>query len=241
MFDFTLLLVLITFFTGLVFLVSIIKKNNENNYYLVELAKSLFPILLIVLIIRSFIIEPFRIPSGSMIPTLIVGDFILVNKFKYGLKLPLTNQLLINNKHPTYGDIIVFQYPLDKKINYIKRVVALPGDKIDYVNKIIYINGKEIKQTYEEKKQDIRFVNENNFGKEYKISLNKNLPTQNFSYSVPNNSYFVFGDNRDNSNDSRYWGPVPQENIIGEAFMIWMFWNLDSSHSISDRVGISLN
>ena len=126
--DFTLLLIIITFLTGIIAFVGTIKSNEGMLFEIFDFAKSIFPILFIVLIIRSFIFEPYRIPSGSMIPTLVVGDFILVKKYHYGLRIPIANNIIVENNKPNYGDVIVFQYPLDKKISYIKRVIALPGD-----------------------------------------------------------------------------------------------------------------
>ena len=146
MFDFTLILIVLTFITALIYILSKFNKIKFKNNSFIDFSVSIFPILLIVLIIRSFIVEPYRIPSGSMIPTLVAGDFILVDKNIFGIKLPLYNTTLLENKKPDYGDVIVFKYPLDEKINYIKRVVALPGDKIEYINKNIFINGKKILQ-----------------------------------------------------------------------------------------------
>ena len=248
MFDFTLFLVIITFLTGFFALFSYMKYPSEKSSPVGDFCKSIFPILFIVLFIRSFIVEPYRIPSGSMIPTLVVGDFILVNKYQYGVKLPLSNKLLLANKKPKYGDIIVFQYPLDKSINYIKRVIALPGDRIEYIEKNVFINGKKISylptSSYKVSKQDIgdgEILKELLFNKSHMILVDKSNDGMNFKYVVPDNSYFVFGDNRDNSNDSRYWGSVHEDNIIGEAFLIWMFWQTDSEYSFFDRVGTSLN
>ncbi|MBS82726.1 MAG: signal peptidase I [Gammaproteobacteria bacterium] len=247
MFDFTLILIVLTFITALIYILSKFNKIKFKNNSFIDFSVSIFPILLIVLIIRSFIVEPYRIPSGSMIPTLVAGDFILVDKNIFGIKLPLYNTTLLENKKPDYGDVIVFKYPLDEKINYIKRVVALPGDKIEYINKNIFINGKKILQ---KKIHHSNIPNENHGlseifeekinTRQYKILVNKKDYSQNFSYIVPKASYFVLGDNRDNSNDSRYWGPVPENNIIGKAFFIWMFWNYESEHKLVDRVGLSI-
>ena len=248
MFDFTLLLVLATFLTGLISLFSYLKYFTDNFPIISDFSKSIFPILFIVLFLRSFIIEPYRIPSGSMIPTLVVGDFILVKKYQYGIKLPLSNQLVFPNKQPQYGDIIVFQYPLNKKISYIKRVVALPGDRINYINKNILINGKKVSHSNVSSHKISKFdtgngkiLKEKLFNNTHMILVDKSDFGQDFSYIVPKDSYFVLGDNSDNSNDSRYWGPVHKDNIIGEAFLIWMFWNSDSEYSLSDRIGTSLN
>ena len=245
--DFTLLLIIITFLTGIIAFVGTIKSSQGILFEILSFAKSIFPILFIVLIIRSFIFEPYRIPSGSMIPTLVVGDFILVKKYHYGLRIPITNNIIVENNKPNYGDVIVFQYPLDKKISYIKRVIALPGDKIDYLDKVVYVNDKKYSNTNItpsmislEDLGDNIIATENNGTQTYNILKNKNIG-QNFTYIVPNETYFVLGDNRDNSNDSRYWGPVPESNIVGKAFMIWMFWNPESDYSISDRIGKSIN
>ena len=237
--DFSFILIVATLITGIF---SIISVNNSTLRSFREFSSSVFPILLVVLLIRSFFIEPYKIPSGSMIPTLMIGDFILVDKNIYGYKLPLTNITLIDNEDPQRGDVVVFKYPENKKINYIKRIVGLPGDRIIYKNKRLYINDDEYFQTQINHNFDpIEIADgqvyiENNLSKEYLI-LNQSSPSFNFQYRVPDDTYFVLGDNRDNSNDSRYWGPVPKENLVGKAFYIWMFWNFDSYYSFSDRVG----
>ena len=237
--DFTLILVIATLITGIFSIVSI---NNSIFRNIKEFSSSVFPILLLVLIIRSFFIEPYKIPSGSMIPTLMIGDFILVDKNIYGYKLPLSDITLISNEDPQRGDVVVFKYPENKKINYIKRVVGLPGDRITYKNKRLYVNDIEYLHTQIDHNfdpveiADGQVYIENNSYKEYLI-LNQSSPPFNFEYQVPDETYFVLGDNRDNSNDSRYWGPVPRENLVGKAFYIWMFWNFDSYYSFFDRVG----
>ena len=244
--DFTVLLVLITFISGICLLLS--QSNNSANslYSILQFMGSLFPILFIVLFIRSFIVEPYKIPSGSMIPTLLIGDFILVKKYQYGVRAPIINKVIFENEKPSYGDIIVFQYPQNKKINYIKRVVALPGDSVRYIEKELFVNGKKYTQ-----KQEILYPSSSQYSSEevYKETnmynsyniLKSTNPSQDFEYRVPEGTYFVLGDNRDNSNDSRYWGPVPYENLIGEAFYIWMFWNPSGSDTIIDRIGTSLD
>ena len=245
--DFTLLLILITLLSGIFFLaLKVFSEKLQANSGINFLA-SLFPILAFVLIFRSFIIEPYRIPSGSMLPGLVVGDFILVKKYEFGVRLPLSNLKIINNNKPNYGDVIVFQYPQDRKINYIKRVVALPGDYIEYIDKQIYINGLKYKliQTSNDIISTIDLSDnylfiENNGQSQYPIMKNESRD-QSFSYTVPDNTYFVLGDNRDNSNDSRYWGPVPESHLIGKAFLIWMHLNPTGSYSIFDRIGKSIN
>ena len=237
--NFTLILIVITFFTGIF---SLIKNNNPLIKKINEFSSSIFPILFFVLLIRSFIVEPYKIPSGSMIPTLMIGDFILVDKNIYGYKLPLTNITIIDNENPNRGDVVVFKYPENQNINYIKRVIGLPGDTILYKNKKLFVNDQEnILNKINHKFNPIEIADGTVFlekidDKEYLI-LNQTAPSFNFKYTVPPDTYFVLGDNRDNSNDSRYWGPVPKENLVGKAFYIWMFWNLDSYYSLFDRVG----
>ena len=240
--DFTLILIVITFFTGIF---SLIKNDNALIVKINEFSSSIFPILFFVLLIRSFVVEPYKIPSGSMIPTLMIGDFILVDKNIYGYKLPLTNITIINNENPNRGDVVVFKYPENKNINYIKRVVGLPGDTILYKDKKLFVNDQEnILNKINHKFNPIEIADGTVFlekidDKEYLI-LNQTAPSFNFKYTVPPDTYFVLGDNRDNSNDSRYWGPVPKENLVGKAFYIWMFWNLDSYYSLFDRVGTKI-
>ena len=240
--DFTFLLVLATLTTGVLSLVHINISTLKNVR---EFSSSIFPVLFVVLILRSFFIEPYKIPSGSMIPTLMIGDFILVDKNIYGYKIPLTNITLFENENPKRGDVVVFKYPEDQSINYIKRVIGLPGDKILYKNKRLYINDSEyplikVEHSYDPIEiADGNVFIENNLQKEYMI-LNQSNPPFNFEYYVPNGTYFVLGDNRDNSNDSRFWGPVPEENLVGKAFYIWMFWNSDSYYSFFDRVGTKI-
>ena len=240
--DFTFLLVLATLTTGVL---SLVHTNISTLKNVREFSSSIFPVLFVVLILRSFFIEPYKIPSGSMIPTLMIGDFILVDKNIYGYKIPLTNITLFENEDPKRGDVVVFKYPEDQSINYIKRVIGLPGDKILYKNKRLYINDSEYPLLKVEHSFDpIEIADghvfiENNLQKEYMI-LNQSNPPFNFEYYVPSGTYFVLGDNRDNSNDSRFWGPVPEENLVGKAFFIWMFWNSDSHYSFFDRVGTKI-
>jgi signal peptidase I len=201
---------------------------------LVDYARSFFPIFLIVLILRSFIVEPFRIPSGSMIPTLLVGDFILVNKYSYGIRLPLINKKVIDIGSPERGDVAVFRYPLDPSTPFIKRVVGIPGDKIDFRDRRLYINDKEVDYdqigTYVGIKSSAqhtgaKIAEEDLFGYSHQILLTPRAHNPSFTGIVPPGSYFVLGDNRDNSRDSRYWGYVPDANLVGRAFMIWMNWD----------------
>jgi signal peptidase I len=212
----------------------------------------LFPVILIVFLLRSFLFEPFKIPSGSMVPTLLVGDLILVNKFHYGVRLPVLNKKIIANKDPQRGDVMVFRYPVDPRVDYIKRVVGIPGDEVAFLNQKLSINGepvptKALGEFYDE--DSMRYVpmfSEQLGAVEHRILVDPKRPAffggdqktfpmhQNCRYQpegvvckVPPGHYFMMGDNRDNSQDSRFWGFVPDENIVGRAFFVWMnFGNL---------------
>jgi len=204
----------------------------------VEYARSFFPVILIVLVFRSFIAEPFKIPSGSMMPTLLVGDFILVNKFAYGLRLPVVGTKILGVGEPQRGDVFVFRFPNpdhDPKKqgeDYIKRVIGLPGDQIGYHNKTLYVNGKEIPQSYvgpyvgsgeEGRRMSGGEVHDEMLpGVEHHIMKLPFRGGKEGDWTVPAGQYFAMGDNRDNSEDSRYWGYVPEENLVGKAFVIWM-------------------
>ena len=196
----------------------------------VETSKSIFPVLLFVLVIRSFLFEPFQIPSGSMIPTLEVGDFILVNKYSYGLRLPVTGTKVLSIGEPDRGDVMVFKQPGKENINFIKRVIGLPGDVVRYMGKRLTVNGQEVPEEFVAQLSDSRSIyrlyNEGDEGKHYQVR--KELTSNDFraegEWVVPEGMYFVMGDNRDRSNDSRYWGFVPEENIVGKAVYIWMHW-----------------
>lgn len=216
----------------------------------VEYAKSFFPVILAVLLLRSFVVEPFRIPSGSMMPTLLVGDFILVNKYDYGIRLPVLNSKVFSVGSPQRGDVVVFRFPKDPSVDYIKRVVGVPGDHIVYRDKTLFINGEKIPQipagTYigtgsglsmsgadvrSEALGDVR----------HDILVASRVHSMDADVIVPEGHYFVMGDNRDNSNDSRYWGFVPDENLVGKAFMIWMNWDSAAGGVGWDRIGDSIN
>jgi signal peptidase I len=201
---------------------------------LVDYARSFFPIFLIVLILRAFLVEPFRIPSGSMIPTLLVGDFILVNKFGYGIRLPVINKRIIEIGDPARGDVVVFRYPEDPSTPFIKRVVGLPGDRIAYKQKRLWVNGEQVPYddagTYVGVKSAVMHTGaeklvEHLDGKAHDLIVTPRAYSFDWEGTVPPDSYFVLGDNRDNSRDSRFWGFVPNENLIGRAFIIWMNWD----------------
>ena len=205
-------------------------ETKRSEPWVVEYARFLFPVFLVVLVVRGFIVEPFKIPSGSMLPTLDVGDYILVNKFAYGLRSPIGYYKLIDLGTPKRGDVIVFRYPEDPSIDYIKRVIGVPGDKIVYRNKQLWINDQKInlKDLYPSP-DDERFEElEETLGKvTHLIQLSKdyNYLAQPQEYRVPPGHYFAMGDNRDNSKDSRFWGFVPDENLKGRAFFIWWSWD----------------
>ena len=218
--------------------VEVSRKGKEP--VVVEYSKSFFPVLLIVFLLRGFVVEPFRIPSGSMLPSLYIGDFILVNKFTYGIKIPVLNKTIIDLNEPARGDVVVFRYPRDPNLDYIKRVIGLPGDKIAYYNKVLYVNNKPVARDFigQYKGPGQTFANEyvEKFqGNAHSMLLLPARPNNlQGEYIVPEGTYFVMGDNRDNSNDSRVWGPVPESNLVGKAFMIWMHFS-DELHL--DRIG----
>lgn len=212
----------------------------------IEYSGSFFPVIALVFFLRSFLYEPFKIPSSSMVPTLQIGDLILVNKFAYGVRLPIINKKVIEIGNPQRGDVMVFKYPVDPSLDYIKRVVGVPGDKIVYKNKHLTINGKELSYQSlpdyldEEHLSYSKQFSENLTGVEHKILNEERAPafvsgthdfpqherctynSEGFACSVPAGHYFMMGDNRDNSLDSRYWGFVPDQNIVGKAFFVWM-------------------
>jgi len=192
----------------------------------IEYSRSFFPVLLFVLVIRSFIFEPFRIPSGSMMPTLIQGDYIFVKKFSYGLRWPVVEKKFVELGEPRRGDVVVFRLPSNPSINYIKRVVGLPGDRIVYANHQVIVNGQQMVQTQhpESKMQDSGLILlEQLDQRNHAIRIGRpNDTTTERVYEVPDGHYFMMGDNRDNSQDSRYIGAIPETHLVGEAVRIWM-------------------
>ena len=213
----------------------------------VDYAKSFFPIFLLVLMLRSFLVEPFRIPSGSMIPTLLVGDFILVNKFTYGLRVPVLNTKFFDIGAPQRGDVVVFRYPEDPSTPFIKRIMGLPGDHIRYAEKKVYVNNRPIEYDalgdYVGLKSAATNTGSNLLAEHlekltHQILINPAAGGFDGEYEVPAGQYFVLGDNRDNSRDSRYWGFVPDANLIGRAFLIWMNW--DGGPDLH-RIGTKIN
>lgn len=255
--DFSAILAFATIVAGLIWLADLLffrKKRLKNNPHaeepkLVEYAHSFFPILLIVFALRSFLVEPFRIPSGSMKPTLLIGDFILVNKYTYGVRLPVLGKKLIEMGEPKRGDIMIFRYPKDTSITFIKRVVGLPGDKIRYEDKVVYLNDQPLPQTYmgvnleKDPMGDthaIKWYNELLDAKAHPIYVHPNDGRSMPEVTVPPGHYFVMGDNRDNSEDSRVWGFVPENLILGKAFFIWMSWDQGAKDIRWRRMGDSV-
>ncbi len=234
--NFALILVILSLISGLIYLLDIIfwaKKRtaDQKPNKIIEYARSFFPVFFVVLILRSFLIEPFRIPSGSLEPTLLVGDFVAVNKFAYGLKLPVIEKKVVSIADPKTGEVAVFRWPPDPSYDYIKRVIGVPGDKISYHNKVLTINGKEAKQTFVEYTIDessgkpVAKYSENLNGVIHNIFVRTDVPAVDFDIVVPEGSYFMMGDNRDDSADSRFWGFVPSSYFRGKAFLVWMSWD----------------
>jgi len=262
--DFALVLVVLTSLTGIVWLIDSllfrqkrmdrsVQKSSElpREPVLVEYSRSLFPVLLIVLVFRSFLFEPFKIPSGSMIPTLLVGDFIVVNKFSYGVRLPVLNKKVINVGAPQRGDVVVFRYPIDPSVNFIKRAVGLPGDTITYRDKQLFVNGERVESvsTGRFKSSDIKcttpdrdaiLFDEQLDDANHEILLHEGSGSRNGQWVVPQGHYFMMGDNRDRSNDSRGWGFVPEENLLGRAVGIWLNFDFDKGCADFSRVGNSI-
>ena len=252
--SFALFLFLLLVVTGLVWLLDkyVLRRRRAagaKEPWWVEYSVSFFPVILAVFLLRSFLVEPFKIPSTSMVPTMVVGDFILVNKFTYGIRLPVVNKKIIDINSPQRGDVMVFRYPDDPSLDYIKRVVGIPGDRIEYRDKRLTINGTEVPlkrlddYLSRERMQFSRRYEETFGDRVHEILVEEDAPsyvpqvrsfphagncnynTQGMSCTVPPGHYFMMGDNRDNSSDSRVWGFVPDENIVGKAFFIWLNLN----------------
>ena len=259
--DFTLLLVLLTAVSGLVWLLDSLflrqrrmdravqkKVQRPRDPVIVEYSRSLFPILLLVLVFRSFLFEPFKIPSGSMIPTLLIGDFIVVNKFAYGLRLPVLNTKFLSVGEPERGDVVVFRYPVDPKVNFIKRLVGRPGDTIAYRNKELFVNGEPVTNeklgrfTSDDVKcaiprADAVRCSETLGEVTHDVLIHQNSGSSDGQWEVPEGHYFVMGDNRDRSNDSREWGFVPEDHLMGRAVGIWLNFDYKKGCGDLSRVG----
>lgn len=255
--DFEFLLVLVVVVTGIVTLldVLVLRRRREarepesggdgestvREPIWVEYSKAFFPVLLIVLLLRSFFMEPFRIPSGSMTPTLVQGDFILVNKFTYGLRLPLVHSKFLPLGEPERGDVVVFRFPEDPRIDYIKRVVGVPGDRVRYDDKALFLNGERVPHEFVGTYDGAYWFGARIF-REYLPGAEHNIlvrPQRNVAGEVvvPDGHYFVMGDNRDASKDSRIWGFVPEENLVGRAVLVWMSWDFGGAGLMLERIG----
>ncbi|AVQ00090.1 signal peptidase I [Ahniella affigens] len=261
--DFALILVCLAAFTGFVWGVDklFFEKGRKalgeagKEPTIVEYSRSFFPVIFVVLLLRSFIAEPFKIPSSSMMPTLLIGDFILVNKFAYGIRLPVINTKVIALGEPKRGDVVVFKYPgfnakdENRGKDYIKRVIGLPGDVVEYRGKTIFINGEAVAQISPESYVGVGQGSEMTGsqkrvemlpGREHDILIIPEL-TQladaDGAFTVGPKQYFVMGDNRDRSEDSRFWGMVPEENLVGRAFFIWMNWDGENGGVEFSRIG----
>jgi len=256
---FALFMIVVLLVTGLIWLFDILVLSKKrppgaDEPVLVEYAKSFFPVILVVFLVRSFIVEPFKIPSGSMMPTLLAGDFILVNKFTYGLRVPILNNTFLTVNKPARGDVIVFHYPPNPSIDYIKRVVGLPGDKVAYQDKRLTINGQPVAVEnagyYEYVMSGLNVVQAKQYHEQlgtkqhdilvHDVVGNYESDTIGAKFAegeeitVPDGQYLAMGDNRDNSSDSRVWGFVPEQNLVGKAFFIWM--NFDQGSRIGNKI-----
>ncbi len=219
------------------------EEKSLKEPVIVDYARSIFGVILVVFIVRSFIFEPFRIPSGSMMPTLVDGDFILVNKFDYGIRIPVINKKVVDLGAPERGDVVVFRFPKNPSVDYIKRVIGLPGDKIRYEKKQLFINGEKVDLEdlgsfpgWKNEGKGSLIFGESLGDSEHQILIDSRGRLNDGSgvFTVPDGEYFVMGDNRDHSNDSRFWGFVPDENLVGRAFFIWM------NFSSFGRIGSSI-
>ena len=243
--DFTLILVIIVLVSGVIYGLDLLyfkrKRDGAEPGLIIDYSRSFFPVLFLVLVLRSFLFEPFQIPCGSMLTTLNIGDFILVNKFDYGLRLPVLGQTIVEFGDPKRGDVMVFKYPEDTRINFIKRVVGIPGDTVEYRNKVVYVNGEAQTLTVMAPDGSVMMpalteeASEQLGDREHRI-WRRMTQGRNFGpIQIPEGQYFVMGDNRDNSNDSRVWGFVDDSLIVGRAFAVWMHWeSLLSIPSFSD-------
>ncbi|MEK6805551.1 MAG: signal peptidase I [Pseudomonadota bacterium] len=211
----------------------------------IDFARSFFPVIALVLLLRSFLAEPFRIPSGSMLPTLLVGDFILVNKFTYGFRDPVFHHKFVSMNKPQRGDVVVFRWPIDPTKDFIKRLIGLPGDHIAYRDKQLFLNGVAMPRVADgvytaegslSAPQIYRYA-ESLGTVNHHVLANPARPADDFEFVVPEGEYFMMGDNRDGSDDSRRWGTVPERNLVGRAFFIWMSWDAEHFRPDLSRIG----
>jgi signal peptidase I len=258
-FDFAVVLTLLTLFTGVVWALDKAWLGPKRRAALpagaadkpgsvVDFCRSFFPVILLVLLLRSFLAEPFRIPSGSMLPTLLVGDFILVNKYAYGLRDPVFHHEFLPVGKPRRGDVVVFRFPLDVSKDFIKRVIGLPGDRIVYRDKQLSVNGEPMPlnpdgvYTAGSSLPGVQYRFEEELGPvRHRILVSPARPAEDFEFEVPEGHYFMMGDNRDGSDDSRRWGTVPERNLVGKAFFIWMSWDGDRFRPDVSRIGDRIN
>lgn len=262
--DFLNILTLVTILAGVIWLVDIIlrKKNKSAPQettektkppIILDYARSFFPILLIVLLIRSFLFQPYRVPTGSLEPTIMPTALILVSQYDYGLRIPLWNKVIVKVHNPKAGDIALFRWPVNPAVTFVKRVIAVPGDRVSYINKKLYINDKPVTQKFVKNSVEIGDGNqtwpvkeyqENLNGIRYNIFIRPDRATQDFkNLLVPPGAYLMMGDNRDDSDDSRSWGFVSNNNLVGRALLIWMSWDPIKHrvrwHEIGNRFHIS--
>lgn len=246
--DFPLILFAVIIFFGFVALCDMIfcvykgEKlfEKKKRPIVIEYARAFFPVLLLVFLIRSFVIQPYRVPTGSLEPTVIPGDFLLVNQYDYGLRFPIWNKKFLAVDEPTRGQIALFYYPVDHHFTFVKRVIGVPGDHISYINRTLYINGQAQSKTFLKNVTQLNDFGrlttyaeyqENLMGIKHNIFIREDVPTTDFyNIVVPNNEYFMMGDNRSESDDSRYWGFVPEHDFIGRAILIWLSWDSDPTH-----------
>jgi signal peptidase I len=258
-FDFAVILTLLTLLTGVVWALdkgwlgprrraALPPDAPDKPGGFVDFCRSFFPVILLVLLLRSFLAEPFRIPSGSMIPTLLVGDFILVNKFAFGLRDPVFHYKFFDGGQPQRGDVVVFRYPLDPTKDFIKRVIGVPGDHVAYRNKQLWVNDEPMPldaagvYTASGSPPGVLYRFEEALGPvQHHVIVNPARPAEDFEIEVPAGQYFVMGDNRDGSDDSRRWGTVPERNLVGRAFFIWMSWDNARFRPDWSRIGNRIN
>jgi signal peptidase I len=257
--DFLNILALVTILAGVICLVDIIWRKKKGitvakekkHPLIIDYARSFFPVLLIVLIIRSFLFQPYRVPTGSLEPTIMPGDLILVSQYDYGLRIPLWNKSIVNVSTPKTGQIALFRWPVNPGVTFVKRVIGVPGDHISYVNKVLYINGKQMSQKFVKDTLEIGSGDQTWPAKQYEEDLNgvhhyilirADRPSQDFKeLVVPPGEYFMMGDNRDDSDDCRSWGFVSNSNLVGRALLIWMSWDSQHHRVRWDRIGMKFN